>query len=862
LSCLPGITAFGCSKNRDVTPADWISIESSEFILEAFAPALQCSPNPSGVTMSVPPKDEQVVEPGPAADLSSPAASARRPPTGSEPKRVPLAPALLTAFCLALILPNVPYQAFDTDLDSSWHGVLTFAHNHGWQCGRDIVFPFGPLGFLFTPAFTGYSLGLRLLVDVILSFIIATGICMLAWRNHPGWRLLLLLLVAAIFTALDTLFELGVVCWGLLCLIESGWRAKICHWALAGLVAVVALWKCSLAMAGGATLLTVAAWQVLQGQRRAASWLLGGGAALFLVGWMFLGQKLSSLWPYSRHSLDLCNGYNLTMSTPAPREFRMAGVAAAALTLLAIALRTLTFSGRHASLLGRALLPCWLAFVTFLAWKHGFVRSHGHEAFFFGFAAMLTLALEALPSTAPWSRRTAQGAALLVVLLACAVMDWRMPGAVGQRLNNLFPHFSRNLRTMVSSAPYQSSMDQALAAQRRRSLLPRLRERVGGATVDVFGQNQAFALYNDLNYQPRPVFQSYCAYTRGLMNLNERFYEGTAAPDFVLFNLSPLDYRLPAIEDSGALRTLLSRYQLIDAEGLFLLFERTRDQGSQLVLIRQGTASVGEAIPLTDSGDDDLWMEITLRPTWAGSVKQFLYQPPMVYLCNWTNSPPQRGPEFRAPAPMLAAGFIVRPLLTETLEVADLFAGNANLRPSAVSVETSARDRTFYRQPFSFRIYRIEPRLVTRPDPSLARLRWPGFRSFPLEVVSWPTPMCLTIIDGKSVIRLPPWGQMKFTLPPGATQISGAYGFEESAYTVGTTDGAEFRIELRGQDGSANVIHSLLLEPKTKPQDRGLHTFTVPIPSGAQGTLVLRALPGPRNDTAWDLTCWADIEIK
>jgi hypothetical protein len=813
--------------------------------------------------MSVPPKAEQHVEPGVIADLSSAAGSAPQAAKASHLYPVALAPALLTAFLLALVMPELPSGPFDTDLDSSWRGVLTFAHNRHWQWGRDIVFPFGPLGFLFTPAFTGYPVGIRLAADVMLSFVIATGICLLIWRAHPGWRVLLLLLVAAIFTPLDTHFELGVVCWALLCILESGRRATVCRWALAALVAVVALWKCSLAIAGGATLLTVAAWEILHGRRRAALWLICGCAAAFLTGWIMLGQRLSSLWPHLVTALDLSNGYNLTMATSGPREFRVVAVVAALLTILAIALRTLTFSGRHFSLLGRALLPFWLTFVTFLAWKHGMVRADGHEAFFFGFAATLTLALESLRSTAPWRRRIAQGAALLVVLLACAAVSWRFPGSsVAQTLNSPFARFSRNLRIITYSAPYRHDMEQAFAAQRQRSQLPKLRARVGEATVDVFGQNQAFALYNELNYHARPVFQSYCAYTRGLMNLNQRFYEGTAAPEFILFNLSSLDSRLPALEDSGALRALLARYELIDGEGLFLLFKRVRDESSRLVFLREGIASVGEAIPLNEPTDDDLWMELTLSPGLPGRVTQFLYQPPMVYLCNWTNTPPERGPEFRAPAPMLAAGFIVRPLLTETLEVADLFAGNANLRPTAVSIETSPRNRGFYKQPFRFRLYRIEPRLVARPDPSLGRLAWPGFRSFPVEVMAWPNPMCLTTIGGKSAIRLSPWGKMKFSIPLGATQISGAYGFEESAYTVGTTDGAEFRIELQSQDGSTNILHSLLLEPKTKPQDRGLHTFTVPIPPGAHGAIVLQALPGPRNDTTWDLTCWADIEIK
>lgn len=669
--------------------------------------------------MSAPANDERI-ERNPAAEASSLAISDYRPPITAEANRVALVSALSTAFFLALILPNLPFSAFDTDLDSSWQAVLTYAHNHHWQYGRDIVFPFGPLGFLFTPVFAGYPVGIRLLMDVLLSFVLASGVCLLIWRAKLWWRVLLLLLLTAIFTAMDTLFELGVVCWGLLCLVESGKRASVCRWVLAGLVAVVSLWKFSLAVTGGATVVTVAAWQVLHGQKRAIAWLVCVGTAGFLLGWLVLGQKLSSLWPHFLYSIDLSNGYNLTMSTTAPRRIRVVGVAAAILSLLAIVLRTLTFSGRHPSLFGRALLPIWLVFVTFLAWKHGFVRADGHEAFFFGFASMLTVALLAVPSTSTWARRISEGTTLVVVLLALVALEWRFPGTVSQRLSNLVPHVSRNLRTMVHIAPYRQQMDQALAAQRQRNQLSKLRSRIGAATVDVFGKNQAFALYNDLNYHPRPVFQSYCAYTRELMSLNQRFYEGPAAPDFVLFALSPEDSRLPALEDSGALRTLLARYKVVDAEGSFLLFERTRNEGSRLAPIRDGTASIGEAIPLSEPTDQDLWMEIRLSPTLPGRVTQFLYQPPMVYLCNWTNTPPMRGPEFRAPASMMEAGFIVRPLLTETMDVAALCARTPSLRPTAVSVETSSRNRTFYRQPFSYRIYRIEPSLVPRPASDLA----------------------------------------------------------------------------------------------------------------------------------------------
>ncbi len=48
------------------------------------------------------------------------------------------------------------------DLDSSWALALGYAFNHGWQFGKDIVFTYGPYGFLYGKLFDpdNYSLSL------------------------------------------------------------------------------------------------------------------------------------------------------------------------------------------------------------------------------------------------------------------------------------------------------------------------------------------------------------------------------------------------------------------------------------------------------------------------------------------------------------------------------------------------------------------------------------------------------------------------------------------------------------------------------------------------------------------------------
>jgi hypothetical protein len=405
-------------------------------------------------------------------------------------------------------------------------------------------------------------------------------------------------------------------------------------------------------------------------------------------------------------------------------------------------------------------------------------------------------------------------------------------------------------------------MTEALGRERKRNQLPKIREAVAGKPVDVFGQFQAYAIFNDLNYHPRPVFQSYCAYTPRLSRLNGNFYEGPEAPVYVMFNLTPLDNRWPSLEDSAVFRTLLTSYRPVEGEGTFLLFKRSTTASTSLVPIREGTATIGEPILLSDQGSNDLWMEIRLNPTLISQFCQVLYPPPIVQLCAWGGEPAHRGEQFRTPTPMLAAGFIVSPLLRNNFEVMDLFTGSSNSRPSAVSVELDPQDGHFYRSPFQFQLYRLDHNLGSPPDPSLARLKWPGFKSFPTEAFSPMVPLRLTTVEGRAATFVHPFGYLKFAVPAGARNISGQYGFEEAAYIKGTTDGAEFRIELLTDQGTNRLLHSELLQPKTNPNDQGLHSFNLELPPEPHANILLKVLPGPRNDSAWDLACWAQIEIK
>jgi hypothetical protein len=278
-----------------------------------------------------------------------------------------------------------------------------------------------------------------------------------------------------------------------------------------------------------------------------------------------------------------------------------------------------------------------------------------------------------------------------------------------------------NVRSLLQPAKYQEQMMELLETVRFDAQLPRLREVIGRSTVDVFGQQQAYAIFNDLNYRPRPLFQSYMAYNRRLMRLNEEFYASKAAPEYVLFDLSPMDRKFPPLEDAMVLRHLVTNYKFVDAEGPFLLLKSAPSATPRLTLLREGLVHAGERINLQDLGEVNMCMEIQVEPTLLGRARQLFYKPSPVQLSVWkeaTNAKPVR---FRAPVPMMAAGFLASPLLSRREDVLDLYRGTLITHPAGYSVEISPDTLGFWQAAIKFRIYQIENPLGRFPSPDSTR---------------------------------------------------------------------------------------------------------------------------------------------
>src|SRR5262249_5124768 len=175
------------------------------------------------------------------------------------------------------------------------------------------------------------------------------------------------------------------------------------------------------------------------------------------------------------------------------------------------------------------LLLGFLGLTLFLQWKHSFVRQGFHTMNFFAFTVLLVLLFPALlPVEQPsrW-RVVLAGSVVVLGLVGRFAYDHDPPDRL---LLRRLARAADNARTVVWPTGLPDELEAEKQQLRERWALPQTRAAVRDSSIDLIPFRQGVLLLNDLPYRPRPVLQSYSAYTAYLLETDARFYRSDRAP--------------------------------------------------------------------------------------------------------------------------------------------------------------------------------------------------------------------------------------------------------------------------------------------------------------------------------------------
>ncbi|MGN6258469.1 MAG: hypothetical protein ACTHN3_12090 [Solirubrobacterales bacterium] len=509
----------------------------------------------------------------------------------------------LAGLAVALLGWRVGMNPPAPGLDASWNAGLAMAAHDGLQFGHEVVFSYGPLGFLQSPYVWFSELG-------VLAFLFSAGVYVafalaLVWALQRSLPLLVSAVVAFVLIAVLPLLEFSLLLAVLvsLALLEEERQGRVLDAfvvAGAGFAAIEALVKLStgpvifvvflLALVGArAGRLRIAAYLVLFAVELVALWLLAG-------------QSLGAIPDFLANTKEIVSGYSGAMIREvdvAHWKVVVASIAAALTTVaLVVACAAGRFRDRRALVCGAALM----ALAAFAVFKEGVVRTDaGHLSLYFSAACVLWIAIPRGRGRWPW---LLAGAAAI----ALAGVPVRPPG-LPTDLNALdnVKYASEQARNLFSPGRRAD----LIAAGRARMkgvyrLDPATRAALRGRTVAIEPWEAGVAWAYELDWKPLPVFQDYSAYTAGLDRLNAEAAESAAGPQRILrenpllvfpeFPTQDLDSRLNDWDPPEQQRAVLCNFVPLHTTERWQVLGRVPDRCGEPRPAGAAEAGDGEAV--------------------------------------------------------------------------------------------------------------------------------------------------------------------------------------------------------------------------------------------------------------------------
>ena len=779
---------------------------------------------------------------------------------------------LILGTFLTLLFFNTASRPLALELDSSGQALFEYYAHNGAQFGKDAVHVVGPYGYvLYHTGYSGVLSFQKILFNLLLKAVFAWLLLELVSRSgRPVVSALLLLSLAAFGSRMQddfvvTLTQLfaGIL---LLLLLEDGigpWRALFAS----GFLGFSCLLKGTHAVNSLVIIVLFSAACVLR-RKWAELWpVLLSFAAVMVGAWILAGQSLHLLPHFWITTFVVGSTYNEAnaLAEQTLGVFKYGLLAATCLSVSIIG---------HAALSARefrtAVAAAMLASFSFLEWKHGFVRADGHVQSFFHYglviAAFVPLAMAPRQSkgasrhwmAAPVGRWFSFVAtALLAFFSLCGAQ--REPFArlilanVPTELGNRISH---NVRVLSNLPGWKARLDAGLEENRKRHELPRMKRLIGNGKADFFGVNLGVMLLNGFNYRPRPVAPAFEAHGEYLMRLNQQFIaDRTQRPDYILLPVETMDNRLLSHDDTLTLNYILHNYYPIFFErNYYLLTCHQNPEPPEPVAVSTVTAAPAQWVVVPRrAGDEVLLASVKAGVTIRGSIRSFVYRPP---ICNLEIA--FSGGSVRRHRLLLENSrvpFVIDPPLHDQFDFYRYFHMENAAEVERIRVVTeSPADLLFLKSEVTIQFSKLKRKTI---EPRYSPL--PGFNKAPVELRAFATGI-VQDTEGRDALYLHAPGEIVFKCEPTVSHLSGRIGILPGAYSA--TDGVEFIVTLERERQKPAVLWRRLLEPATRPADRGTQDFSVRIPAGARRVVRIQTTTGgPGRNSAADQSYISDVQF-
>jgi hypothetical protein len=530
-------------------------------------------------------------------------------------------------------------------------------------------------------------------------------------------------------------------------------------------------------------------------------------AASAVVAWCACWQWPWDLPLFVWRSWQLASGYSESQAMDGEIEDRVRAFQCLALLGLMLGFYVLGPRTRRQTILvaGTAL------FGTFVAFKASFTYHIQGAPTFFGFVMLIPLVLVAPPDM-HWLRRAVLACAragVIVLALDGHTRGFQYP-TIGSTLLPGLITVERNARDIRDLPDLREKLELQSRVLREQYSLPRMKSIVLDSPVDFVGSAQGFIFQNQMNWRPRPVFQSYAATNAELIAVNGRFYESDQAPEFVIFQSATLMMRIPGSEDADVLRVLLRQYRLVCRERGILLFRRDPERAHRPAptpkIVADFEARPNEWVSIEGLVGEHLVVRFEVRYSLYGTLRRHLYHAPITYIDVKTKE--GDAGTWRLVPGQARAGVTLRPWLPFEEDWIRLCSAGTSTAITEFRLKTSNDWKSLY-QPQYRVIVESLPDSLPAPGQTDWTFLFGSFATPPLEKESR-THALYRFASGQELVLVDADTKLVFPVEPGPRHLTGNIGLWPSS--IEQSDGVDFKVSLVAASGTAREIFARTLD--------------------------------------------------
>lgn len=552
------------------------------------------------------------------------------------------------------------------------------------EFGREIIFTYGPYGFLTTRMYHPETWPLMLSIWITMSVLFFALTWSIASRRFLSpWITLLFTVVATRVVFVEAMiFLFGFLAIWIATRLnkntadradrQSNQQAiadRVKTGLLLAMVGLLPLTKYSFVPATFFLMMVVG---VLDVRQRKMPWQSIAVAASMAFFWAASGQPMTGLQNYLVAGFEVASRYVDAMTNWETEAFDIAMVLIA-VSLIPLVPSCLRFSAGRQNWIEATMHWGTVATLLFLVFKFTFVGYHGHKLpIYFGSAFLIVLYAYLTKPTADVRSKlilTATGGLFILTVTSAYTRFVETDHSTTSLVTLGNPQHIPAIASWLRGDGWMAERhERNFEDIRQQHPLPALQ-----GTTDVVPDKLAMAIASDkTTFRPRPLLHTYATHSEWLAEQNAAHYRSPDGPDNVLFRINPIVGRFPTLNDGRLWLELIRSFDVTENLGSDLLLCR-RIQSRQLAAQQLEPVITTWKTPVSvpKPGNGMIWCRIQIDQTLCGKLAAFAYKLPNIFL-NVT----QHGQvtKYRITSRSAASGFLLSPVIAEKEDLAHLLA--------------------------------------------------------------------------------------------------------------------------------------------------------------------------------------------